>query len=96
MSLEERNKELERERDEARDIAEKLSKQGLEMMDENRSLKRERRSLKRERDEARDDFEEEKKWHNRTHSELVDTQCKLQDTNIELDRLQRENEALKE
>ena len=31
-----------RERDEARDIGEKLSKQGLDMMDENRSLKRER------------------------------------------------------
>lgn len=36
-----------RERDEARDIGEKLSKQGLEMMDENRTLKR-------ERDEARE------------------------------------------
>ena len=34
-------------RDEARDIGEKLSKQGLEMMDENRTLKR-------ERDEARE------------------------------------------
>ena len=33
---------LERERDEARDIGEKLSKQGLDIMDENRSLKRER------------------------------------------------------
>ena len=38
---------LERERDEARNIGEKLSKQGLDMMDENRSLKR-------ERDEARE------------------------------------------
>lgn len=35
-------RKLERERDAARDIGEKLSKQGLDMMDENRSLKRER------------------------------------------------------
>lgn len=38
-----------KERDEARDIAEKLSKQGLDMMDENLSLKR-------ERDEAREEL----------------------------------------
>jgi transposase-like protein len=38
---------VKRERDEARKIGEKLSKQGLDMMDENRSLKR-------ERDEARE------------------------------------------
>lgn len=31
-------RKLERERDEARDIGEKLSKQGLDMMDKNRSL----------------------------------------------------------
>lgn len=37
-----------KELDEARDIGEKLSKQGLEMMDENRTLKR-------ERDEAREE-----------------------------------------
>ena len=35
-------KHLKQERDEARNIAEKLSKQGLDIMDENRSLKRER------------------------------------------------------
>jgi hypothetical protein len=34
-------RKLERERDEARDISEKLSKQGLDMMDENRSLRQE-------------------------------------------------------
>ena len=42
-------RKLERERDEARDIGEKLSKQGLEMMDENRTIKR-------ERDEAREEL----------------------------------------
>lgn len=42
---------LELELNEARDIGEKLSKQGLDMMDENRSLKR-------ERDEARKELEE--------------------------------------
>ena len=61
-----------RERDEARDIGEKLSKQGLEMMDENRTLKR-------ERDEVREELEEEKKFHHRTHMELVQTQCKVLD-----------------
>ena len=44
-----RSVEVERERDEARDIGEKLSKQGLEMMDENRTIKR-------ERDEAREEL----------------------------------------
>ena len=38
----EREAKLISERDEARNIAEKLSKQGLDIMDENRSLKRER------------------------------------------------------
>ena len=37
------------------------------------------RKLERERDEAREEMAEEKKFHNRTHSELVQTQCKLMD-----------------
>jgi predicted transcriptional regulator len=38
---------LERERDEARNMVEKLTEQGLAMMDENRSLKREIKKLKK-------------------------------------------------
>lgn len=86
-------RKLERERDEARDIGEKLSKQGLEMMDENRTLKRERdealsqivqaecraERFCQERDEAREDLDEEMKFHHRTHSELIQTQCNLMD-----------------
>lgn len=37
------------------------------------------RKLERERDEAREALEEETKFHHRTHSELVQTQCKLMD-----------------
>jgi hypothetical protein len=43
------------------------------------------RRLERERNEAREALEEEKKWHHRTHKELVETQCKLLD--IEYDKL---------
>jgi chromosome segregation ATPase len=60
-----------RERDEARDMVEKLTEQGLDLMDANRMLKRERDEaiqrrmetilqcelLKNERDEAREDLE---------------------------------------
>jgi hypothetical protein len=38
-----------------------------------------------ERDEAREKLDEEIKWHNRTHQELVEAQCKLLD--IEHDKL---------
>jgi hypothetical protein len=38
---------LERERDEARNMVEKIIEQGLAMMDENRSLKREIKKLKK-------------------------------------------------
>jgi hypothetical protein len=40
-------RKLERERDDARNIVEKLTEQGLTMMDENRSLKREIKKLKK-------------------------------------------------
>ena len=40
-------RKLERERDDARNIVEKLTEQGLAMMDENRSLKREIKKLKK-------------------------------------------------
>jgi uncharacterized membrane-anchored protein len=36
--------QLERERDEARDTVEKLTQQGLTLMDENRSLKRQKKN----------------------------------------------------
>ena len=39
----------------------------------------------RERNEAREKFENEMKWHHRTHQELVEAQCKLLD--IEYDKL---------
>ena len=56
--LKETCQRLERERDEARDIGERLSKQGLDMMDENRALKSERDEAREERDIARLEFEE--------------------------------------
>ena len=41
--------------------------------------------LERERDEARDELAEEMKFHHRTHSELVQTQCQMQDVIRERD-----------
>lgn len=43
------------------------------------------RTLKQERDEAREALAEEMKFHHRTHAELVETQCKLQDALRERD-----------
>ena len=40
-------RKMERERDDARNMVEKLTEQGLTMMDENRSLKREIKKLKK-------------------------------------------------
>jgi hypothetical protein len=37
------------------------------------------RKLERERDEAREALDEEMKFHHRTHAELVQTQCQMQD-----------------
>ena len=51
--------------------------------------------LERERDEAREDLEEEMKFHHRTHSELVQTQCKLLDMEMKCDQLQDEIKRLK-
>jgi regulator of replication initiation timing len=76
---------LERERDEARNISEKLSKQGLDMMDENRSLKR-------ERDEAREkmadalqevdlrtlDFERMKEERDDALSQIYQAECRAE------------------
>ncbi len=58
-----------------------------------RDLRREREAhnnTKRERDEAREKLDEEMKWHHRTHTELVHTQCKI------LDMQMGRDEALEE
>ena len=50
---------------------------------------------KRERDEARENLNEEMKFHHRTHSELIQTQCKLLDMEMKCDQLQDEIKRLK-
>ena len=67
---------LERERDEAirqRDETNRSSKYSCDYNYEQK-LKAER-----ERDEAREALDEEMKFHHRTHAELVQTQCQMQD-----------------
>lgn len=65
-------RKLERERDEARNkMADALQEVDLRTLDYER--------MKQERDEAREALEEEKKFHHRTHRELVQTQCKVLD-----------------
>ena len=41
--------------------------------------------LQRERDEAREKLDEEMKWHHRTHTELIQAQCKLLDIEMKCD-----------
>ena len=41
--------------------------------------------LEQERDKAREDLEEETKFHHRTHIELIQTQCKLLDMEMQRD-----------
>ena len=50
------------------------------------------RKLERERDEAREELDEEKKFHHRTHAELIQTQCKLLDMQMGRDEAQYESE----
>ena len=50
------------------------------------------RKLERERDEAREKLEEEIKFHHRTHTELVHTQCKILDMQMGRDKMQTELE----
>jgi hypothetical protein len=64
-----------RERDEAREERDKL-KQLLAADSENVDAYL---GVCIERDEAREDLDEEKKFHHRTHAELIQTQCKLLD-----------------
>lgn len=63
---------MERERDEAREEWGKASMDAAQLLSE-------KTKVMKERDEAREDLEEEKRFHHRTHSELVQTQCRLMD-----------------
>ena len=51
--------------------------------------------LERERDEAREGLAEEIKFHHRTHSELVQTQCQMQDFIRERDEARQDLEHWK-
>ena len=48
--------------------------------------------LERERDEARDELAEEMKFHHRTHSQLVNANCKV----LDLARLEQERDEARE
>jgi hypothetical protein len=48
----------------------------------------------RERDEAREKLDEEMKWHHRTHTELVQTQCKILDMQMGRDEIQEKYDKL--
>ena len=52
------------------------------------------RKLERERDEAREKLEEEIKFHHRTHTELVHTQCKILDMQMGRDEIQEKYDTL--
>ena len=51
--------------------------------------------LRKERDEARENLDEEMKFHHRTHSELIQTQCKLLGMEMKCDQSQDEIKRLK-
>ena len=51
--------------------------------------------LKEELNEARENLDQEIKFHHRTHSELIETQCKLLDMEMKCDQLQDEIKRLK-
>jgi hypothetical protein len=50
--------------------------------------------LERERDEARENLEEEMKFHHRTHTELIHTQCKILDMQMGRDEIQKKYDTL--
>jgi hypothetical protein len=52
------------------------------------------RKLERERDEARENLEEEMKFHHRTHTELIHTQCKILDMQMGRDEIQNKYDTL--
>ena len=70
-----------RERDEAREKAERY--------------RLEANAIMMQRDEARENMDQEMKFHHRTHSELIETQCKLLDMEMKCDQLQDEIKRLK-
>ena len=86
--------ELEHERDEAiadRDILRIDAQREAEHHDR---MVGELEKVYKERDEAREELEEEKKFHNRTHSELIQTQCKLMDATQAIIAILEENRHL--
>lgn len=52
------------------------------------------RKLERERNEAMEKLDEEMKWHHRTHTELVQTQCKILDIQMSRDKIQEKYDNL--
>ena len=88
--------QLERERDEAR---KRIERQKFEIVRLNGATNHAGGTpLKialRERDEARENLDQEIKFHHRTHSELIETQCKLLDMEMKCDQLQDEIKRLK-
>ena len=54
----------------------------------------ENQKLKQELDEARENLDQEMKFHHRTHSELIQTQCKLLDIEMKCDAWQEIAEHL--
>jgi hypothetical protein len=75
------------ERDEARDIGERLSKQGLDIMDENRSLKS-------ERDEARRSLEHITEYGTEEINAAVELRQKLAQALVERDEARREQSSI--
>ena len=49
---------------------------------------------KQERDMAQEKLDEEMKWHHRTHTELVQTQCKILDMQMGRDEVQEKYDNL--
>ncbi len=85
-------KRLERERDKAKIDAEQLANRLTALELESTS---ELARLERERDEARENLDQEMKFHHRTHSELIQTQCEQLDndeTNYRLKMLEYKRE----
>jgi hypothetical protein len=52
------------------------------------------KTLKQERDEARESLGEEMKFHHRTHTELIQTQCKILDMQKSQDDLEKKYDNL--
>ena len=70
-------KQAEKERDEARKELEEY-RSIAEKIGAKKAVSEKEKAI-RERDEAREKLEEEKMFHHRTHSELIQTQCRLMD-----------------